>query len=448
MKPLVYVGMSGDFIHNGHINIINIAKSYGSVIIGLLTDEAIASYKRVPILSYEQRKTVISSINGVSKVVPQNTLDYTENLKKYKPNYVVHGNDWKKGIQSEVRKKVVDTLKQWNGKLVEPAYTEGISSTLLIEDKIESGVTPQERRSKLKLLLKLKPIVRVIESYNGLSALVAEKTKIRVGATLREFDAIWESSLTDSTSKGKPDIELVDFTSRVNTINEILEVTTKPIIVDGDTGGFTEHFVYMVKTLERLGVSAVIIEDKTFPKRNSLLEGAVHIQENVDDFCNKIKAGIQARVTDDFMIIARIESLIARHDLPDALIRAKKYIEAGADAIMIHSKEKTPKEIKDFCVEYKKFEQRVPLVVVPTTYNSITEDELEALGVNIVIYANHLLRSSYKAMKEVAETILKNERSLETDSLCYPVRDLLKIISIWRIYGSKKEIRERSKGSR
>ena len=428
MKNKVYVGMAADYIHVGHMNLIDKARQYGDVIIGLLTDKAIASYKRVPMSSYEQRKKVVGNIQGVVKVVPQETLDYVANLQKYKPDYVVHSDDWKTGVQREVRQRVIDALKEWGGKLIEPPYTKGISSTMLIEDKLQCGVTPEYRLKKLRKLIELKPIVRVIEAHGGLSAIIAEKTKVHIGAEIREFDAIWESSLTDSSSKGKPDIEVVDFTSRTQTINEILEVTTKPIIVDGDTGGLIEHFVFMVKTLERLGVSAVIIEDKVFPKRNSLLEGATHIQEDVNKFCDKIKAGIQARVTQDFMIIARIESLIARHDLDDALKRAAAYIDVGVDAIMIHSKDKDPAQIVEFCEAYKKFKKKVPLVVVPTTYNIITEQELIDLGIDIVIYANHLLRSSYKAMSTVAETILKSGRSLEVDDVCLPVKELLESI--------------------
>ena len=428
MKRKVYVGMSADYIHAGHINIINESRKYGEVTIGLLTDRAIASYKRVPLSTYDQRKKVVENIQGVVRVVPQDSLDYVENLKRYKPDYVVHADDWKKGVQREVRQRVVNVLKEWNGKLIEPPYTKGISSTILIEDQLRRGVTPEYRLKKLRRLIELKTIVRVIEAHNGLSALIAEKTKLRINTEIREFDALWESSLTDSSSKGKPDIEVVDFTSRTQTINQILEVTTKPMIVDGDTGGLTEHFVFMVKTLERLGVSAVIIEDKTFPKRNSLLEDTTHVQEDINKFCKKIKAGMQARVTQDFMIIARIESLIAHHNLDDALKRAQAYIDAGADAIMIHSKDREPKQIREFCEAYKQFKQKVPLVAVPTTYNTITERELIDLGVNVVIYANHLLRSSYNAMNTVAETILQHERSLEVDPLCLPVKDLLMLI--------------------
>lgn len=425
---IVYVPMAADYLHIGHIKIINEAKKHGKVIIGLLTDKAISSYKRVPMTSFEQRKKIMETIAGVWKIIPQHTLDYTETLQELKPDFFVHGDDWKEGIQKEIRKKVIETIKEWDGKLIEPPYTQGISSTMLIDGQMECGVTPDYRRKQLKKFIGLKPIVRVIEAHSGLSARIAETTKITCGNEIREFDAIWESSLTDSSSKGKPDTELVDLTSRTQTINEILEVTTKPIIVDGDTGGLIEHFVFMVKTLERLGVSALIIEDKVFPKRNSLLENAMHIQEGIDKFCEKIKAGIHARVTQDFMIIARIESLIAGKSVSDAIIRANAYIEAGADAIMIHSKNKNPVKLIEFCKQYKEFKNKVPLVVVPTTYNHLTEDELKDMGASIVIYANHLLRASYNSMKQVAETILENKRSLETDNICIPIKEVLRLI--------------------
>ena len=422
----VYVGMAADYIHFGHINIINEASKYGEIIIGLLTDKAIASYKRVPVTTYEQRKKVVENIKGVSKVVPQETLDYVENLRKIKPEYVVHGDDWKYSPQKHTRQRVIDVLNEWDGILIEPPYTQGISSTLLIEDQKLVGVTPEHRRKMLRKLIELKSLVRVIEAHNGISAIIAEKTKFEG----KEFDAIWESSLTDSASKGKPDIELVDLTSRIITINEILEATTKPLIVDGDTGGFIEHFVYMVKTLERLGVSAVIVEDKIFPKQNSLLENATHIQETIENFSQKIKAGKNARVTQDFMIIARIESLIAGKTVEDALRRARAYIEAGADGIMIHSKDKNPDKILNFCDKYGRLGYGVPLVVVPTTYNAIKEEDLIEAGVSVVIYANHLLRSGYKAMLETAKTILETERGLEAESNCIAVQEFFKVVSI------------------
>jgi len=425
----VYVGMSADLVHPGHLNIINEAKKYGEVIIGLLTDKAIASYKRLPFLSYEQRKIVIENIKGVKDVIPQETLDYIPNLKKLKPNYVVHGDDWCTGIQKETRERVIQVLNGWGGKLIEVPYTKGISSTKLNNILKEIGITPQIRRKRLKRLLKAKTLVRILEAHNGLTGLIVENTNLKIGNNIKEFDGIWVSSLTDSTAKGKPDIEYVDLTSRLKTIEEILEVTTKPLIVDGDSGGLPEHFVFKVRTLERLGVSAVIIEDKIGIKRNSLFGAkAGQTQDSIENFSYKISQGKKALVTDDFMIIARIESLILKKGLDDALKRAKAYINAGSDGIMIHSKDKDPKEILEFCYEYKKFTNRVPLVAVPTTYNQITEDKLIEAGVNIVIYANHLLRSAYPAMVKVAKTILKNNRSYEVSKYCLPVKDIITMI--------------------
>ncbi|HPT77298.1 MAG: phosphoenolpyruvate mutase [Defluviitoga tunisiensis] len=425
----VYLAMTGDIIHHGHINIISEARKYGEVIVGLLTDEAIASYKRIPLLNYEERKKIVENIKGVSQVIPQKTLDYTENLEMIKPDYVIHGNDWREGIQKSIREKVIETLKKWDGELIEVEYTKGVSGSLLDEKIKKIGTTPEIRLKKLRRLIELKPFVRVIEASNGLTGLIAENTKIVKNGQVREFDAMWVSSLCDSTLKGKPDIELVDLTSRINTINEIMEVTTKPIILDGDTGGLKEHFVYNVRTLERLGVSAIIIEDKIGLKKNSLFGTEVEqIQDDPKNFADKINSGKKALVTDDFMIIARIESLILKAGIEDALKRAKIYIEAGADGIMIHSKEKSPQEIIDFCKEYKKLEVKVPLVAVPTTYNSITETELSELGVKIIIYANHLLRSAYPAMKKTAETILENGRSLEADKYCVSIKEILTLI--------------------
>jgi len=425
----VYLAMTGDIIHHGHINIITEARKYGEVIVGLLTDEAIASYKRIPLLNYEQRKKIVENIKGVSQVIPQRTLDYTENLEMIKPDYVIHGDDWREGIQKSIREKVIETLKKWNGELIEVEYTKGVSGSLLDEKIKKIGTTPEIRLKKLRRLIELKPFVRVIEASNGLTGLIAENTKIVKNGQVREFDAMWVSSLCDSTLKGKPDIELVDLTSRINTINEIMEVTTKPIILDGDTGGLKEHFVYNVRTLERLGVSAIIIEDKIGLKKNSLFGTEVEqFQDDPKNFAEKINAGKKALVTEDFMIIARIESLILKAGIEDALKRAKIYIEAGADGIMIHSKEKDAQEIIEFCKEYKKLDVKVPLVAVPTTYNSITEEELAEFGVKIIIYANHLLRSAYPAMKKTAETILENGRSLEADKYCSSIKEILTLI--------------------
>lgn len=425
----VYVAMSADIIHQGHLNVLNEARKFGDIIVGLHTDDVIRGYWRNPIMKYEERKEVVNNIKGVELVVPQDSLDQVENLKKFKPEYVLHGDDWKDGPQKELREKVIETIKEWGGQLIEVPYTQGVSISKLDEELAQIGITPQMRMKSLKELIYSKKPVRILEAHNGLTGLIVEKTKVEKDGKIKEFDGMWVSSLCDSTAKGKPDIELVDLTSRLNTINDILEVTTKPIIVDGDTGGQIEHFVYTVKTLERLGVSAIIIEDKTGLKKNSLFGTDVaQTQDTIEHFCDKIRAGREARVTSDFMIISRIESLIAKAGMDDAINRAKAYIEAGADGIMIHSKEKDGQEIIEFCRRYNEFENRVPLIVVPTSYNFMKEEELVDLGINVIIYANHLIRSAYPAMVNTARSILENGRSKEASINCMPIKEILTLI--------------------
>lgn len=425
----VYIGMSADLVHPGHLNIIRKGTELGEVTIGLLTDEAIASYKRVPHMTYDQRREVVESIKGVANVVAQTTLDYVPNLEALKPDYVVHGDDWKDGVQKRTRQRVVETLAQWGGELVEVPYTQGISSTKLNAALKEVGTTPEVRMKSLRRMLKVKPIIRLLDIHNGLSGLIIENVRVDTPNGPREFDGMWGSSLTDSTAKGKPDIEAVDVSARMTMLNEVLEVTTKPIVYDGDTGGKTEHFVFTVRTLERLGVSAIIIEDKTGLKKNSLLGTDVdQTQDSIENFSLKIKEGKRAQATDDFMIIARIESLILGKGVDDAIERAKAYLNAGADGIMIHSREKSPDEVIEFCRRYREIENRKTLVAVPTSYNSITEQELADIGVNIVIYANHLLRAAYPAMVRTAESILKHQRSAEADAELLPIKQVLELI--------------------
>lgn len=429
MRKKVYVGMSADLIHPGHLNILREASKLGEVTVGLLTDEAIASYKRLPYLEFEQRKQIVESIKGVDFVIAQETLDYTSNLLIIKPDYVVHGDDWKEGIQSNTRSKVIDTIKQWGGELVEVPYTSGISSTKINELLKEVGTTPDTRRKRLRRLINSKKIVRIIEAHSGLSGLIVEHTKVLVNGESREFDGMWASSLTDSTSKGKPDIEAVDITARVSNINDLVEVTTKPIIFDGDTGGKIEHFVFTVRTLERLGVSAIIIEDKVGLKKNSLFGTDVDQQQDtIEGFCEKIVAGKAAQVTDEFMIVARIESLILQQGMEDALKRAKAYTKVGVDAIMIHSKESKPDEILEFCKKYNEFEKTVPIVVVPSSFDTIYEDELAQAGVKVVIYANQLLRSAYPSMLNTAKLILEHQRAYEARPNLMSIKEILTLI--------------------
>lgn len=430
MTKTVYIGMSADLVHPGHLNIISHGAKLGEVTVGLLTDKAIASYKRVPFMSFEQRHQVIAAIKGVARVVPQETLDYVPNLRKYKPNYVVHGDDWREGVQQETRARVMAALEEWGGSLVEVPYTPGISSTKLHGAMKEIGTTPDIRRNALRRMLNAKPIVRFADLHNALSGLIIENTFVNTPNGRREFDGMWASSLTDSTAKGKPDIEAVDVSSRMATLNEVLEVTTKPIIYDGDTGGKSEHFVFTVRTLERLGVSAVIIEDKTGLKKNSLFGTDVEqTLDSIEAFSAKIQAGKKAQATDEFMIIARLESLILGMGVDHAMERAHAFLEAGADGIMIHSRDKTPDEVFEFCAHYNELPNRKTLVAVPSSYNKVTEEQLQANGVNIVIYANQLLRSAYPAMVNTAKSILTHGRSAEADADMMPISEILELIS-------------------
>lgn len=421
--------MIGDIIHPGITNIVGEASKRGEVLIGLFTDSAIASHKRLPYLSYEQRKQVVESLKGVSRVVPQEQWSYVPNLRKYRPDFIIHGDDWVNGPESGLREEVFAVMKELGGGVIEVPYTKGINSSALSDNLKAIGTTPEIRMKTLRRLIASKPVVRVLEAHSGLSGLIIENLEIAATEGARFFDAMWSSSLTDSTCKGKPDIEAVDLTTRLQGLTDILECTTKPIIFDGDTGGLEEHFVFTVRTLERHGVSAVIIEDKVGLKKNSLFGTDVKQElATIEDFCSKISAGKRAQVTKDFMIIARLESLIAGLPVDDALSRARAYVEAGADGVMIHSKEKSGVDIQEFCRRFRGEFASVPIVVVPTTYNQFTEEELAAWGAKIVIYANHMLRASYPAMLQVATSILENKRSLEADKMCISIKQILELI--------------------
>ena len=428
-KKSVYIAMSADLIHPGHLNIINEGAKVGDVTIGLLTDSAIASYKRIPNMEYADRYKIISSLKNIKNIVKQSTLDYVPNLKKYKPDFVLHGDDWQTGVQANVRKSVINVLKKWKGKLIEIPYSKNFDDSKFYNAIKEIGIMPDVRIKSLRRLIASKKILRFLDIHNALSALIIKKTKIYNKGKLEEFDGMWGSSLTNSTAKGKPDIEAVDSSERMQLLNEVLEVTTKPIIYDGDTGGKPEHFVFMVKNLERLGISAVIIEDKKGLKKNSLFGTEVfQEQESIRSFSQKISLGKKSQTTEDFMIIARIESLIMNKPMKDALNRAKMFIKAGADGIMIHSRKKDPTEIFNFCKEYNKFKNRKPLIVVPSSFNQVKVEQFLRHKVDIVIYANHLLRSVYPSMVDTAKSILRNKRSLEIEKKILPIKDILELI--------------------
>lgn len=425
----VYMCFSTDIIHSGHLAILQKAAQLGKLTVGVLSDSAVASFKRYPLLPFEERKILFENIKGVSRVIRQDTLSYRDVIQNLHPDIIVHGDNWRQGVQKPVREEMQALLDEYGGKIVEFPYSDTPELGAIEKRSRADAALPDIRRGRLKKLLELNGFVRIIEAHSGLSGLIAENAVVYQNGAGRSFDGMWLSSLCDSTMKGKPDIELVDFSSRMDTINEIMEVTTKPLILDGDTGGLAEHFVYTVRSLERIGVSAVIIEDKVGLKRNSLFGTEVEqTQDSIENFCAKIQAGKHAMRTTDFMIIARIESLILECGIEDALARAFAYVKAGADGIMIHSRRKEPDEIFEFVDRFREKDKVIPIVVVPTSFNTVTEEEFYARGVNIVIYANQLIRSAFPAMMETAQCILKNHRAKEADERCLPIKKILTLI--------------------
>lgn len=425
----VYTCFCTDVIHEGHLNILEKANAYGDVYVGVLSDAAMVRYNRFPTISLEKRMEIVKETGLVKEVMIQEDIMYDQIMEELRPDYVVHGDNWAKGPEAVIRKNVIDNLEKFGGELIEVSYTYNENVRRIDEQMKEKLVMPEFRRKRLRQLITMSPIVKTLEVHSGLTGLIAEKTVVESNGKLDQFDAMWISSLCDSTAKGKPDIELVDMSSRIRTIDDVMDVTTKPIILDGDTGGLVEHFVYNVRTLERMGVSAVIIEDKTGLKKNSLFGTEVEqTQDSIENFCEKIRAGKRALRTEEFMIIARIESLILERGMEDALNRARAYVAAGADGIMIHSRKKSPDEILEFCHLFRQEDAKTPIVVVPTSFNSITEEELSAAGVNIVIYANQLTRSAFPAMQSTAVEILKNHRALEVDSRLMPFKDIIRLI--------------------
>lgn len=425
----VYTCFCTSVIHEGHLNIIQEAKKYGRVIVGVLSDAAMVRFNKFPTVTFDVRLQMAWDIEGVDEVVTQKEIFYDEIIKEYRPDYVIHGDNWNRGFMLTIRQNVEGLLSEYGGEIIDVPYTFNENIRRIDARVTEKLTMPEFRRKRLRQLLKICPIVKTIEVHSGLTGLIAEKTVVETEKGLDQFDAMWISSLCDSTAKGKPDIELIDMTSRFRTINDVMEVTTKPIIFDGDTGGLTEHFVYNVRSLERMGVSAVIIEDKTGLKKNSLFGTEVEqTQDSIENFCAKIEAGKRIQLTDDFMIIARIESLILERGMEDALTRARSYVKAGADGIMIHSRKKDPAEILEFCDLFRKEDPKTPIVVVPTSFNSVTEDELIAHGVNIVIYANQLTRSAFPAMQQTAAEILKHHRALEVDARLMPIKSIISLI--------------------
>ena len=427
--PVVYTALGTDVIHEGHLNILKYAQEYGTVVVGALSDKALIRYSRFPTVSQEERVKLYESLEGVSRVIIQDDYLYDDVIATLKPDYVVHGDNWQNGPERAIRNNIEGLLATYGGALIEVPYTRSEQARKVDQQLREKLAMPEYRRRRLRQLLAISPTVKVIEAHDGLTGLIAEKTVVDHNGRLDQFDGMWVSSLCDSTERGKPDIELVDMSARLRTVDDIMEVTTKPIILDGDTGGLTEHFVYNVRTLERMGVSAVIIEDKTGLKKNSLFGTEVkQTQAPIEDFCAKISAGKKVQLTDDFMIIARIESLILERGMEDALTRAFAFRDAGADGIMIHSRKKDPAEIYEFCDRFREKDTTTPIVVVPTSFNGATEEELASHGINIVIYANQLIRAAFPAMQETARGILRAHRALEVDEQLLPFKEIIRLI--------------------
>ncbi len=429
MNRTVYMCFSTDMLHSAHFSIIKKAQKLGRLIIGVLSDEAVASYKRFPLMPYSERKAMMENIVGVYRVVEQKTLSYADNLNELKPDFVIHGDDWQCGIQKPVRDEVLSVLASYGGRLVEFPYANEDKYKELEKQARYNLSLPDVRRARLKKAIAMKGTITAMEAHSGITGLIVEQSTVYKNGEAHQFDAMWISSLCDSTAKGKPDIELVDMTSRFRTIDDIMEVTTKPIIFDGDTGGLTEHFVYTVKTLERMGVSMIIIEDKTGLKKNSLFGTEVkQTQDSIENFSAKIAAGKKAQKTKDFMICARIESLILEQGMEDALERADAFVKAGADAIMIHSRKKDPAEIFEFVEKFRAEDKATPVVVVPTSFNTVYEEEFKARGVNVVIYANQFTRTGFPAMQNAANLILENHRAKECDDICMSIKDIITLI--------------------
>lgn len=425
----IYTCFCTDVIHEGHLNIIKQAGQYGRVVVGALSDEALIRFNKFPTKSLEQRIAMYQQLEGVAQVVVQHSVMYEDIFETIKPDYVIHGDNWREGSEAAIRANVAARMQEYGGQLIEVSYTYNEHVKKIDRQLQEKLAMPEYRRKRLRQLLKIRPVVKAIEVHSGLTGLIAEKTIVEHNGELDQFDAMWISSLCDSTAKGKPDIELVDMTSRFRTIDDVTEVTTKPIIFDGDTGGLVEHFGYTVRTLEKMGVSAIIVEDKTGLKKNSLFGNEVkQTQDTIENFSKKIAAGKKAQLTDDFMIIARIESLILEQGMEDALNRAVAFVQAGADGIMIHSRKKDPVEILEFCDKFRKLDAETPIVVVPSSFNTITEEELAQHGVNIVIYANQLTRSAFPAMQKTAEDILKYHRAKEVDDRLMPIKKIITLI--------------------
>ncbi len=403
----VYVGMSADLVHPGHINLLREAASLGRVTVGLLTDRAISSYKRMPFLTFEQRRAVIEHIAFVTAVVPQDTLDYTDNLRLLRPDFVVHGDDWRNGVQAQTRRRVLDVLREWGGTLVEPPYTEGISSTALRMAAMDIGFAPGVRQRRLRRMLDCKPLVRVMQAHDGLSAHIVDRLEETTQGAPREYDAIWVDSLAGAPIRGKPDPLPFDLSSRLVTLHEILDATTKPLICNAGGAGHAAGVTAAVRTLERIGVSAIVIDTEVTDRRAvPAMAASAPPQDDMAAFIREIAAARDARVTPDFMIIARINDRTRDCGADRMMARAAAGVDAGADAVMCDSDPVNPDGIFDLCRRYRRLMNGHPLLVGLSGTEGLQEHDLASAGASMVVYTDTLLRAAREAMISAASQVL------------------------------------------
>ncbi|MDJ0824059.1 MAG: phosphoenolpyruvate mutase [Rhodobacter sp.] len=424
----VYVSMTAEILHNGHLRILKEAKKHGRVTVGLLTDRALENKKPIPLLSFEQRKEILEALDCVDEVIAQDEWDYDACIDTHKPRVFVHGDKWD-GPLTGMRERAIARLESYGGTFVELPYSHEFDGTHIAPQMAASLATPFAKQKAFRRMMQSKRLVRFLEAHSPLAALIGEHTKVQRNGDVLQYDGFWSSSLTDSTEMGLPDIEALDVTRRLQNIDEIFEVTTKPLVFDADTGGKAEHFELKVRTMERMGIAAAIIEDKTGLKKNSLLGTSVpQTQASIPEFQEKIRAGIEGQKYRGMMIIARLESLILGQGIDDALRRADAYVTAGAGAVMIHSKERDPAQVFAFTDAFAQDHPEVPIVAVPSSYNTVHDHELQAHGIKMIIYANHMLRSSYKAMEQTARAILEHGRTAEIEDEIITIPQILKLI--------------------
>jgi len=401
-EKTVYVGMVGDMLHVGHINILKTAARLGRVTVGVLTDRAVVGYKRLPLLAFEDRVRVVESIADVAAVVPQKTLSYVENLRALRPDYVVHGDDWRYGDQvSRARAEVIATLGEWGGELVEVAYTKGISSTAIHRSGAADALFSGTRQGRLRRLLAAKPTLRIVEAHSGLSAKIAAEVRGPDGAT--GFDAVWQSGLTDAIHRGKSDGGAVDRGRRLQAVEEILDAGPLPLIYDGRAAGRPETVFDLTRALDKAGVSALCLGDRSDPDRTGP-------EMSPAETVAQIEAVRAACPTGAVMAISRIVVAAPGNGgsgaLDRALDRALALLEAGSDAVMFDSAADTAEPILDIAARLRRQRRDVPLFAAQSDRWGAPIHRFENAGIDAVVYETHLLRATVAPMRRAATALL------------------------------------------